>query len=670
MYMKKIFTFILGAVALLTSCSDSDVTSSLGPDNPDGPSDEIRPITRTDTRGMVISYDDKNPSRGALISWKWMSGDPENAAYDIYRKVGDGNWQKLNETPISTSTNYKDVTMDPAQTNIYELRFADSDETLATCKFSSDMGQTFYRSVFLNNSNLPDPTFKYRAADAAVGDLDGDGEYEIVIRREVEDRDPGGTNWKGNSKGSTIYEAYKISNGAFLWRVDTGINVPQGNHYASFIVYDLDGDGKAEVAIKTSEGTTFGDGTAIGDVNGDGITDYRNPATGRVLAGPEFLSIVDGMTGKELARTDYIPRGDKEDWIDYWGDNVGNRIDRFLMGVGHFVAQNSAPSIVMCRGYYENYQIVALDYANGKLTKRWHFNTYPGYSDYAGQGNHNLSVGDVDNDGKDEIIYGACAIDHNGKGLYTTELGHGDALHLGKFDPTLEGLQVVACHEEPKFYREYGAEFRDAATGKLIWGIPGNGEDVGRCMVADIDPDTPGCEVWASSTDGRLYSCKGELLAKSAPTIRKDSYTYNMGIWWDGSLNRQMIDANRVLGYIDSDGNYTSSPNRIFEGSTYGVVPINGSKKTPCVYADIWGDWREEMIFVVNDGDSDDDGDDDGWTELRIFTTNIETEYRFRPLMDDHIYRLSAAYQNVGYNQPTHTSFYIGSDLLKADKKK
>lgn len=670
MYMKKIFTFILGAVALLTSCSDSDVTSSLGPDNPDGPSDEIRPITRTDTRGMVISYDDKNPSRGALISWKWMSGDPENAAYDIYRKVGDGNWQKLNETPISTSTNYKDVTMDPAQTNIYELRFADSDETLATCKFSSDMGQTFYRSVFLNNSNLPDPTFKYRAADAAVGDLDGDGEYEIVIRREVEDRDPGGTNWKGNSKGSTIYEAYKISTGAFLWRVDTGINVPQGNHYASFIVYDLDGDGKAEVAIKTSEGTTFGDGTAIGDVNGDGITDYRNPATGRVLAGPEFLSIVDGMTGKELARTDYIPRGDKEDWIDYWGDNVGNRIDRFLMGVGHFVAQNSAPSIVMCRGYYENYQIVALDYANGKLTKRWHFNTYPGYSDYAGQGNHNLSVGDVDNDGKDEIIYGACAIDHNGKGLYTTELGHGDALHLGKFDPTLEGLQVVACHEEPKFYREYGAEFRDAATGKLIWGIPGNGEDVGRCMVADIDPDTPGCEVWASSTGGRLYSCKGELLAKSAPMIRTDSYTYNMGIWWDGSLNRQMIDANRVLGYIDSDGNYTSSPNRIFEGSTYGVVPINGSKKTPCVYADIWGDWREEMIFVVNDGDSDDDGDDDGWTELRIFTTNIETEYRFRPLMDDHIYRLSAAHQNVGYNQPTHTSFYIGSDLLKADKKK
>ena len=670
MSMKKIFILILGAVSFLASCSDNDVASSLGPETPEGPSDEIRPIVRPDTRGMVVSYDDRNPSMGALISWKWMSSDPEDAAYDIYRKVGDSDWQKLKGAPIATSTNYKDATMDPAQTNVYELRFAGSNEALATCKFTSGMGQTFYRSVFLNNSNLPDPTFKYRASDAAVGDLDGDGEYEIVIRREVEDRDPGGTNWKGNSLGSTIYEAYKISTGAFLWRVDTGINVPQGNHYASFIVYDLDGDGKVEVAIKTSEGTTFGDGTTIGDVNGDGITDYRNPATGRVLAGPEFLSIVDGMTGKELARTDYIPRGDREDWSDYWGDNVGNRIDRFLMGVGHFVAQNSAPSIVMCRGYYENYQIVALDYANGKLTKRWHFNTYPGYSDYAGQGNHNLSVGDVDNDGKDEIIYGACAIDHNGKGLYTTELGHGDALHLGKFDPTLEGLQVVACHEEPESYREYGTEFRDAATGRLLWGIPGNGEDVGRCMVADIDPDTPGCEVWASATGGRLYSCKGELLAKSAPMIRTDSYTYNMGIWWDGSLNRQMIDANMVLGYIGDDGSYTSSPKRIFQGSNYGVVPINGSKKTPCVYADIWGDWREEMIYVVNDGDSDGDGDPDGWTELRIFTTNIETEYRFRPLMDDHIYRLSAAHQNVGYNQPTHTSFYIGSDLLKTNKKK
>ena len=669
--MKKIFTLLFCAASVLAACSDDDIAGSNDSNNSGEPTEEIRPVITNDTRGMVISYDSNNPDMNALISWKWMKDDPDNAAYDIYRRVDDGAWEKLNTAPIATSTNYRDVTFSPTVTSEYELRFAGTSGGLATCKFDPSVaGQTFYKSIFLNNANLPDPTLKYRASDAAVGDLDGDGEYELVIRREVDDRDPGpdGT-WQGPSVGSTLFEAYDIATGAFLWRVDVGINVPQGNHYASFIVYDLDGDGKAEVAIKTSVGTTFGDGTIISDANGNGIPDYRNPLTGRVTTSPEFLSIVDGMTGKELARTDYIPRGDKEDWMEYWGDAHGNRMDRFLMGVGHFVALNSAPSIVMCRGYYENYQIMALDYSNGKLTKRWHFNTYPGYSDYAGQGFHSLSVGDIDNDGKDEIIYGACAFDHNGKALYTTGLGHGDALHLGKFDPTLEGLQVVASHEEPGSYGNYGTEFRDAATGKVLWGIPGDGADVGRCLVADIDPETPGCEVWSSQPMGKMYSCKGELLSKAAPMIRADSYTYNMGIWWNGSLSRQMIDANMVLGYLSDDGTYNNSARRIFQGSQYGTVPINGSKKTPCFYADIWGDWREEMIYVVNNGDSDGDGDADGWTELRIFTTNHETEYRFRPLMDDHIYRMSATHQNVGYNQSTHTGFYIGADLQKEDKK-
>ena len=661
--MKKIIALLFGAACWLVACSDETVPGSTNPVNPDEPSEEARPIVTNDTRRMVISYDSKNSDLNALISWKWMKDDPEDAAYDLYKKVDDGEWIKLNSAPIITSTNYRDITFKPDKTSEYQLRFSGSNDILATCKFASGTAQTFYKSIFLNNQNLPDPTLVYRAADAAVGDLDGDVEYELVIRREVDDRDPGGTDtWTGLSKGSTLFEAYDIATGAFLWRVDAGINVPQVNHYASFIVYDLDGDGKAEVAIKTSEGSTFGDGTIIGDINEDNITDYRNPATGRVLDGPEFLSIVDGMTGKELARTDYIPRGDKEDWTDYWGDNIGNRIDRFLMAVGHFAGVNNAPSIVMCRGYYHNFQITALDYAAGKLIQRWHFDTYPGWTDYAGQGNHNLAVGDVDNDGKDELIYGSCAFDHNGKGLYTTGLGHGDALHLGKFDPSLEGLQVVACHEEPESYGNAGLEFRDAATGQLIWGIPGDGEDVGRCMVADIDPDTPGCEVWASWPSGKLFSCKGELLDKTAPIIRTGSHSVNMGIWWSGSLNRQNIDANMVLEYVNGN-----TGKRIFEGKNYGTEPINGTKKTPCFYGDIWGDWREEMIYVVGEGDSDGDGYNDGAHELRIFTTNIETDYRFRPLMDDHTYRMSAAHQNVGYNQSTHTGFYLGSDLQKSN---
>ncbi len=664
--MKKIFTLLFCAATVLTACSDDNIAGTNDPNNSGEPTEEGRPIITNDTRGMVISYDSNNPDLNALISWKWMKDDPEDVAYDIYRKVDDGAWEKLNTTPIATSTNYRDRTFDPTKSSEYELRFAGASEGLATCKFDPAVGQTFYKSIFLNNQNLPDPTLIYRAADAAVGDLDGDGEYELVIRREVDDRDPGGDSWYGNEKGSTLFEAYDIATGAFLWRIDIGINVPQGGHYNNFIVYDLDGDGKAEVAIKTSEGTTFGDGVTIGDVNQDGITDYRNPATGRVLAGPEFLSIVNGMTGEELARTDYIPRGDKEDWTDYWGDSHGNRMDRFLMAVGHFAGINNAPSIVMCRGYYVNYQITALDYSNGKLTQRWHFNTYPGWTDYAGQGNHNLAVGDVDNDGKDELIYGACAFDHNGKGLYTTGLGHGDAIHLGKFDPSLEGLQVVACHEEPASYANAGLEFRDAATGRLIWGISGDGNDVGRCMVADLDPDTPGCEVWASWPTGKMYSCKGELLSKTAPMIRKSDqapYTYNMGIWWSGSLNRQNIDANMVLGYVDGESGI-----RLFSGANYGTQPINGSKKTPCFYGDIWGDWREEMIYVVGESDSDGDGQIDGSHELRIFTTNIETEHRFRPLMDDHVYRMSATHQNICYNQSTQIGYYIGSDLEKEQK--
>ena len=654
----RIVALIFSAAILLAACSDDKIVNPNGPDSPDNSAEiEGNPITASyDSRGMVVSYDIRQPDLNALVSWKWFKSDPDDVTYDIYRKVDGGTWEKLNEEPIVTSTNYRDKTFDPSKKNEYQLRFSGGSDVLATCMFNPDNAeQTFYKSIFLNNSNLPDPTLAYNAGDAAVGDLDGDGKYELVIRRDVEPRDPGpAENWVGKEKGSTLYEAYDLETGAFLWRVDTGINVPQGDHYASFIVYDLDGDGKAEVVLKTSEGTTFGDGVTSGDINQDGITDYRNPETGRVQAGPEFLSVVDGMTGKELARTDYIPRGDKEDWNDYWGDAYGNRSDRFLMAVAHFSGMDRTPSIVMCRGYYVNFQLTALDYSNGKLTQRWHFDTYPGWTDYAGQGNHNLAVGDIDNDGRDELIYGACAFDHNGKGLYTTGLGHGDALHLGKFDPSREGLQVVACHEEPASYRNAGLEFRDAATGELIWGIPGDGEDVGRCMVGDMDPDTPGCEVWASWPTGKMYSCKGELLSKSAPMIKGGVYSYNMGIWWDGTLTRQNIDDELVLAYRDSEGG-----DRVFSCGNYGVASINGTKRTPCFYGDIWGDWREEMIYVVGERNVG------GASELRIFTTNIETNHRFRPLMDDHIYRMSATHQNIGYNQSTHTGYYIGTDLEK-----
>lgn len=670
--MRKTLMLICGAILFWTSCSDDEVVSS-GSVNPEVPEEEYPDVTTFDTRGMIVSYDPANGSLGALVSWKWMQGDPDDAVYDIYRSVDGGELRKLNSQPIAKCTNYKDTSVDVSRKNVYELRFAGSSEALSSYTFTPEMAATFYKSIFLNMNNLPqlsganpdnpgesedddqgENTGGYKVSDAAIGDLDGDGQYEIVVKRQTVSLDPAN---KGLAAGSCLLEAYRLDNGAFMWRVDLGPNIRQGTHYIPFIVYDLDGDGKAELAVRTSELTKFGDNTVIGDVDGDGKTYYVNTnpesgAYGKILDGPEFLSIIDGATGAEVARTDYISRGDKLLWTGYWGDgyNYGNRIDRFLMAVGHFKSPNSSPSIVMCRGYYKNFQIVALDYANGKLTKRWHFDTYPNNQEYAHQGNHNLAVGDVDNDGKDEIIYGACAIDHDGKGLYNTGLGHGDALHLGKFDPTREGLQVVSCHESPSMYGDCGTEMRDAGTGEILVRIPGNGSDVGRCMVADVDPETPGCEIWSSEPEGNLYSCKGELLSKKAPRYKwGDSWTYNMGIWWSGSLNRQLLDRGFVIDYGTGD-----APTQLFYAPNYGSTVAQGTKKNPVFYGDFWGDWREEMIYVTPD-----------YTELRIFTTNIETKYRFRPLMYDHVYRLSAAHENVGYNQPTHPGFYIGSDLLK-----
>jgi len=352
--------------------------------------------------------------------------------------------------------------------------------------------------------------------------------------------------------------------------------------------------------------------------------------TGRIMDGPEYLTVFEGLTGRALSTVDYVPaRGKSEDW----GDSYGNRMDRFLACVAYLDGVH--PSVVMCRGYYTRTVLAAYRWDGKELKNQWVFDTKdPQWADWTSQGNHNLRVGDVDGDGKDEITYGAMAIDDNGKGLYNTHMGHGDALHLTAFDPSSKKLQVWDCHEDKKD----GSDFRDAATGRVIFKIPSN-TDVGRCMAADIDPTNYGVEMWSSASGG-IRNLKGELIAEGVrlPT--------NMAVWWDGDLLREMLDGTTISKWDWI--NHTTHPLLEMEG----CASNNGSKANPCLAADILGDWREEVLVRTIDN-----------TALRLYATPYMTPYRFVTFLEDPIYRLSVVTQNVAYNQPTQLGFYFGTDL-------
>ncbi|HEX8150042.1 MAG TPA: rhamnogalacturonan lyase, partial [Pyrinomonadaceae bacterium] len=392
-------------------------------------------------RGVVAI---RQSSTDVYVGWRLSGTDPSAVAFNLYRSTGGGPAFQLNAAPISGSTNYVDTTADLTQSNAYFVRpVVNGTERAPSASFTlpANAAVQQYLNVPLQipaGGTTPDGVaYTYSANDASVGDLDGDGEYEIILKW-----DP--SNSKDNSQsgytGNVYLDAYKLD-GTRLWRIDLGRNIRAGAHYTQFMVYDLDGDGKAEIACKTADGTIDGVGTPIGSASAD----YRN-SSGYILSGPEYLTVFNGLTGAALATTGYDPpRGT----VSSWGDSYGNRVDRFLAGIAYL--DGKRPSLVMARGYYTRAYVAAWNWRDGQLSKVWAFDTgHAGTSNansaWRGQGSHSLTIGDVDGDGRDEITYGAAAIDDDGTGLYTTGLGHGDALHMSDLDPDRPGQEVYMVH--------------------------------------------------------------------------------------------------------------------------------------------------------------------------------------------------------------------------------
>lgn len=646
--------------------------------------------TTADTRGQAVN--------GVYLSWRLLGDESlENQAFDIYK-----NGTKIHTTGVHDATNWIDTS--GTASDKYKVVKAGEDASKETevtptsnnnCAKSNEVGNGNSEKNSFTYVDIPisrpdpvermgdgkisnyytvDKSHEGGANDASVGDLDGDGNYEIVLKWDPTDsKDSAGADFTGNA----YIDAYKIdpNNDGYMWRIDLGKNVTSGAHYTQFLVYDFDGDGKSEVAMKTAPGTVDGTGryvTEVGDTdeirNTDNTKSYigtsgrlkgKNPFT-------QYLTIFDGETGAALYTTDFIPYDAAED--QYWGDGKAkyNRSERYLAAVAYL--DGIHPSIVMCRGYYHDSVIRAYTWDGTELTMQWEHKGKKSESSTTlyGQGNHNLSVGDIDNDGKDEIVYGSAALDDDGKTvLGNTGLGHGDAMHMSDFNN--DGTQEVFSVKEEQF-KKYAEDLRVASTGKHFWssGKLVTSDDNGRGVMDNIDDDYAkthpnALAIGWSSGIANAHDLNGDDVAAKPAGAGSGTFD-NFLVYWDGDLSRELLDANIIQKYYAATGT-----TKRFYGPSDGYTLTGGStnnysKRNPSLVADIWGDWREEIIMPVNKGSATDQA------YLRIYTSTMPTDYRITTLMHDCQYRLSVAWQNVGYNQPTHASYYIGSVALATDE--
>jgi len=587
------------------------------------------------SRGLVAVQ----TNGGVYVGWRMYGFEydvahPENVSYHLYR---DG----AQIADVTGSTNYRDVS--GSATSVYTVRPVVGGVEGPISETASVLPQQFIRVPLQippggntpASCPTPNEAYTYVANDGTPGDADGDGVYEIFLKW-----DP--SNAKDNSQdgctGDVFVDAYRVD-GTRLWRIDLGPNIRAGAHYTQMVVYDFNGDGKAELAVKTAPGTRDGTGALLHlgpAANDDDTQVYRN-GTGRILSGPEYLSVFDGQTGAELGTVAFDQaRGT----VNSWGDDYGNRLDRFLASAA-YLDGTGLPSFIMARGYYTRTTLTAWNFRDGQLSQLWKFDSNVTPRDangrpFSGQGAHSMTIANVDDDPGQEIMYGAMAVDNTGAGLCSTGYNHGDAEHVGDLLPQHPGLEFFMCNEDgshPAYH------VRDARTCAILQAGPINGADTGRCVADDVDAANPGAEMWASSTGGRLYSASTNANIGVAPGSQ------NFLVYWDADETRELEDGNHIDKYVGG------ATNRLLTAD--GVSSNNGTKSTPTLTADLYGDWREEVVWRETNNSA-----------LRIYTTTNLTNRRIYTLMHDPQYRVQVTAEQTAYNQPPHPGFHIGSGMV------
>ena len=623
----------------------------------------------------------------SFLSWRLLGSDDTHTSFLVLKDgsvVGD---------TIRTATSLRVESSATAEFQLVTLQNGVPADTVAPVVFNKQGYHLLQLSRPAAGSNASG-NYTYSPNDCSVGDVDGDGQYELFVKW-----DP--SNSKDNSQngytGNVYIDCYRLLTGERLWRVDLGVNIRAGAHYTQFLVYDFDKDGKAELICKTAPGSKDADGVYVNQVadlatikNASNTKDWRN-ANGRIDGGQEYLTVFEGLTGKAVHTIAYYPNrnalatvseaagtfnwDDRSDKKDY--SNYGNRGERYLACVAYLAGAEERPSAVMCRGYYTYSYLWAVDFDGEKLKTRWlhssdnrttyklmdadHYTkTYTPEAGTSGMGrntmyangNHNLSVGDVDGDGCDEIVWGSAALDNDGKMLYAVGFGHGDAIHLGDLNPDRPGLELFDIHEEKG---EFAWDMHDAATGEILWKGGQEGADNGRGLAADIVPGSRGCEFWSAyggfNKESRNQNPFNAITGKEVGT-RKPSM--NFRIFWDGDVYEELLDGTSITkcsaSAVTELGVYaTATSKKTF--SALGMTPAscNGTKATPCLQADLFGDWREEVIWWNNNNPS----------QLYIVSSTTATKYRVPTLMHDHLYRMGVAWQNCAYNQPPHLGYYL-----------